>query len=359
MLLKAVEEVIADKGFQVSSPLAAAALQAATALHTWMEDPANVGNATQFAGVLYSKLHKALEVSAKKFHKRREKMWGSYHTIRTCDEFVLLWKRFLDSASCEPSPILFQNLTDRVFRMMMKVAFPVVESSSSAVTPPPLTHTELNALRYAAGYVCKTLRNKIKRMEPENAQLELSLEELIEDNNDEDDNGDRDGNEDRAVTVPEVGEVTIPEDGAAAIPDVCAATIPSSCEWTRLVNRGGLLQVTDDAFDVFTDVEEVVRTYYCKSRVKEISVGKRDEMIEKVMQDEQVMEDWSYVAVDMDKEIERKLLKMVIEEWVKIRGFSFANAWLEQYKSKIKKTLQRSKGLRKNLISIQDTNPNT
>ncbi len=46
----------------------------------------------------------------------------------------------------------------------------------------------------------------------------------------------------------------------------------------------------DDAFDVFVGAEEVVRTYYCKSGVKEITVGKRDE---KVMEDEQVMEDWS------------------------------------------------------------------
>ena len=44
------------------------------------------------------------------------------------------------------------------------------------------------------------------------------------------------------------------------------------------------------------------------------------------------------------------------------KGFSFAHAWLELYKQESKKTPQRSKGLRKNLIndsSKTDTNTDT
>jgi hypothetical protein len=69
------------------------------------------------------------------------------------------------------------------------------------------------------------------------------------------------------------------------------------------------------------------------------------------MKDEDVVTEWSNVAVYMEEDIGQKLIKMVIEEWVKIRGFSFAHAWLELYKQKAKKTLQRSKGLRKTLIT--------
>ena len=67
-----------------------------------------------------------------------------------------------------------------IFRKMMKVAFPVAESSKT-VTPSPISNSELNALRYAAGYVCRTVRKRIKRMKLVNVQLKLSLEELLED----------------------------------------------------------------------------------------------------------------------------------------------------------------------------------
>ena len=48
---------------------------------------------------------------------------GIYHSIRSSDEFILMWKEFLvSSPKCE-SPILFQNITDRMFRKMMAMVF--------------------------------------------------------------------------------------------------------------------------------------------------------------------------------------------------------------------------------------------
>ena len=69
------------------------------------------------------------------------------------------------------------------------------------------------------------------------------------------------------------------------------------------------------------------------------------------MRDEEVKMNWSIVALDINVEIGKELLKMIVEEWIKIRGFSFAGAWLELYKQRSKKSLQRSKGLRKVLIT--------
>ena len=49
------------------------------------------------------------------------------------------------------------------------------------------------------------------------------------------------------------------------------------------------------------------------------------------------------------------LLQMVISEWVKICGSSYASCWIEtEYKSTQRKTLQKSKGVRKQLLA----NPN-
>ena len=62
----------------------------------------------------------------------------------------------------------------------------------------------------------------------------------------------------------------------------------------------------------------------------------------------------------MEADIGKKLLRMIAEEWIKIRGFSFSNAFLELYKLYHKKSLQAgtSKGLRKNLLS-QTNSSNT
>ena len=58
---------------------------------------------------------------------------------------------------------------------------------------------------------------------------------------------------------------------------------------------------------------------------------------------------WSIVAADMNKKVGDEL---IVEEWVKIRGFSFAGSWLKLYKQRNKKTLQRSKGIRSHQTAL-------
>ena len=41
---------------------------------------------------------------------------------------------------------------------------------------------------------------------------------------------------------------------------------------------------------------------------------------------------------------------MIVSQWVKIRGFSYAGAWVERYKAEQKITTQKSKGVRKQLL---------
>ena len=54
----------------------------------------------------------------------------------------------------------------------------------------------------------------------------------------------------------------------------------------------------------------------------------------------------------MDNASAATLLDAMIDLWVTIRGFAFASAWVELYKQlMISQTLQRSKGIRKNLFT--------
>ena len=52
------------------------------------------------------------------------------------------------------------------------------------------------------------------------------------------------------------------------------------------------------------------------------------------------------MAADMEKDVGRKLFRMVVEEWVKIGGFHFAHSCLVLYKQSSKKMLQDQRDFR-------------
>lgn len=59
------------------------------------------------------------------------------------------------------------------------------------------------------------------------------------------------------------------------------------------------------------------------------------------------------ISVNWDEE-STELLQLIGNKWMTIRGFSSASAFMETYKKKHKKSVQKSKPLRKNLLSETD-----
>ena len=57
------------------------------------------------------------------------------------------------------------------------------------------------------------------------------------------------------------------------------------------------------------------------------------------------------VSANWEGEVASVLLELLINDYVKIRGHSTASAWLEKYKRDSKKSVQKSKGVHKQLIS--------
>ena len=68
-----------------------------------------------------------------------------------------------------------------------------------------------------------------------------------------------------------------------------------------------------------------------------------------LQQSEDVLFHWSMITATWDNEVAIKLMEMIVELWITVRGFSLASAWIEQYKKVTKKTLQKSKPLRKQI----------
>lgn len=118
-----------------------------------------------------------------------------------------------------------------------------------------------------------------------------------------------------------------------------------SSESVEAVDRGGLTRVNNITFELFWRMEKTLRNIMPTTPMRHIP----DKCVEKIMSDEDVQFIWSMMSADWADPSAAALLKMIISEWMKIRGFSYTSAWVEKFKSEHRKTIQKTKGLRKQL----------
>lgn len=131
------------------------------------------------------------------------------------------------------------------------------------------------------------------------------------------------------------------------VEDAPTADVDESEEWTMAIDRGGLKHIDDNTYMVFATMELVLRQYLSSKKASEIPG--LQEVTEKMTSCEDVLFHWSMVSVNWGEEESRILLHMIAEHWLKLRGFSFASALVEKYKQTQKKSIQKSKALRKQL----------
>jgi len=117
-------------------------------------------------------------------------------------------------------------------------------------------------------------------------------------------------------------------------------------DWVDLIDRGGLTCVNNTTFEVFLALECELHRHLCTDKVPNIG----DHVTQAIIENEDVQFLWSILGTDWEEESGAVLLQMVFHQWVKIRGFSFASCWVEKYKTVQRKTTQKSKGVRKQLL---------
>lgn len=116
----------------------------------------------------------------------------------------------------------------------------------------------------------------------------------------------------------------------------------SSADWLNAINRGGLFCVSEIIFVFFISLQYEVHAH--------IHAGQELGVLEPTLQQsEDVLFHWSMITSTWDNEVALKLMDMIVELWITVSGFSLASAWIEQYKKVMKKTLQKSKPLRKQI----------
>ena len=310
LFLKALETVLSDDSFKIGSAVAIEARQVAVSLLKWCSDDANKKQFHTFANKIVAVLQKPIISSSIK-SCNREVLWRNYFLHRSSEHFVGSWVTFLRNLHLVPTPVLYQHLTDLVFRQLIQSHY---LGSASKAAAPSLTKHEGRALRYAIGYVCRHLRKKIEENNHElKEELILCLVSLLKGSDIEDCGTDED--------------------------------------WIRAQDRGGLLYVKETTYSLFISIEGEVREHLQALTGLE-TTSNVDAMIKEVTSSEDVLFYWHICSADFeveDNEVHNLLLQMIVKLYVTMRGHSYSNALMEKFKQSKKKFTQRSKSVRRNI----------
>ena len=310
-LLKAIRLVLKDDGFNVPSQSARNAVKSAEALLEWSGEQENKESLSRFATYLLTELGKCFSGPPAAPRVFRERMWGKYFELRTCAELKLKWKEFLAaSIGIGSSPTFYQYVTNAVMENVIKTRLVVMEEEDLSCTHTvTLNFEEKNALRYTAGYVFRALKKKLKKSSnPSKQELVLCLEELLGEEADEE-----------------------------------------SHAWVTLIDRGGLNHVNDVTYMLFCAMELKLREVLAKN-VKEGKDKLMESAKEEILEDDDFLFTWSILSVNWEEEESTLLMGLIVDHWITLRGFSHASSFMEKYKQDNKKVVQKSKGLRKQIV---------
>ena len=217
---------------------------------------------------------------------------------------------------------------------------------------PSLTEMEKNALRYVAGYVCRKVRDDLKKSSCKISSKHTIIQCLEEINGETDEDCDTE-------------------------------------EWIRLIDRGGLWQVNDDVFGLFLIMEEeisqklkrvsaselkestkaeifLIMKEEISQRLKRVSASElkestkaeifltmeeeisqklkrvsaselkestKAEILDSLLKNEDLLFQWCFIIrTTMDNDSSPILLKQIVKLYLTVRGFAFATSCLELYK---------------------------
>lgn len=97
--------------------------------------------------------------------KFRQRMWEKYFKFCSSEEFRVIWASILrQSIGFDYCPIFCQFVTKFVMEDIIKQIFLMpTEKDTNHQIDSPLEYEDVNALRYSAGYVLRSLTKKLER----------------------------------------------------------------------------------------------------------------------------------------------------------------------------------------------------
>ena len=122
-----------------------------------------------------------------------------------------------------------------------------------------------------------------------------------------------------------------------------------SQDWLQEIDRGGLKHVNSNMYLLMAAMELELQVLLRQAGTQQIKL--KEKAIASIQANKDVLLRWSILSADWEAEEEQALFPMIVDLWVTMRGFAFASAWVEKHKKRSKKTSQKSKGIRKHLLS--------
>ena len=241
----------------------------------------------------------------------QERLWRKFNLLTVSDSFIIKWQDFLKANHLEDQPVFYQHFTelfDSLIQKKLRAAQPDLwpdEVEIEGDTCEPLSFEEENGIRYMGGYVVRKLREH-----PDCAEFNELLNEMV------------------------------------STEDMLDENSPSAA-WTNAINRGGLVKITADAYQVFLAVESCVRRYLTIKKVSKMDKSFKRYLTNMVVNDSDVLFHWCMAGFEKDENA--SCLQQIVKKWITIRGFSFATCLMEMYKQENKKGTGKSKSLRTKL----------
>ena len=271
----------------------------------------------QFAVELLATLESCLDIgpmmsTPKGVTHQREKLWKAFHR-ESIMKLPEMWKKFLQTVDLILDPLVYQTVNQKMFEEILKSRFGV-QPRKSPQCQASLSQDEECIVRYAAGYIPLVL---LKKHEKSQSLASVSFVECL---------------------------------SSMAVNGEESSFLEYTRDWLVKINRGGLFEVNDLAYQLFKEIEINLQTKLKDHLVQPIPDKTKEDLLSTAISNENVQFYWSMISTDIqDEAAARDLLHEIAELWLTIRGFSVAREWMEMYKACTVKATKKSKPLRKSL----------
>lgn len=309
ILFDGIKAALDDQGFRLPSKEAHTALDSAVNLHRWSTVPSS---AFQLTASTLAKQVDALVKLSPTTKARREKVWVEFGSYVNSEAYHKIWKDLSESARVQLPPILIFFVTHYYFLNQLKIKSPLAESVPLE-NPAKISMDEENALYYVSGYVIRSLRKKLTRDPSKlNDDMISVLHSFLEDSEGHEDNDDEN-------------------------PD-----------WISTIDRGGLLHCCMEFNHFLYAVEVVIKKEMRQGNEMAMKAGFKEKLTHIVECDEEVLFWWLTLhnVADIEDKATKATFSLILSHYITLRGFAFAARWMEAFKIRGKKNIQRSRSLR-------------
>ena len=159
LLIQATSSALSDKGFNLPTERAQKARLCAEKFLDWAKT--HQAEAGSFATTRLHSLRLCCTHPRKvTYHTLKEHMWEKYYKLCATEGFRGQWATLISNIGFQPTPIFYQYVIDAMMEIVIKEIFPVDSEVQCTPTVESLDFEEINALRYTAGYILRSVSKK-------------------------------------------------------------------------------------------------------------------------------------------------------------------------------------------------------